>query len=53
MEEGNKKKLEKKFLIFLTAVYCPILMIVTTLILFWKEGVYDFCTIYLTIYFND
>ena len=24
-------------------LYCPVLMIVITLILFWKEGVYDFC----------
>ena len=46
---GRQSEKIGKFLIFLTAVYCPILMIVTTLILFWKEDVYDFCTIYLTV----
>ena len=46
---GRQKEKFGKFLIFLTAVYCPILMIVITLILFWKEDVYDFCTIYLTV----
>ena len=28
-------------------------MIVITLILFWKEDVYDFCTIYLTVSENQ
>ena len=51
MEKGDKKNLEnnRKFQIFLTAFYFPILIIVITLILFWKEGVYDFCTIYLIV----
>ena len=46
---GRQKEKSGKFLIFLTDVYCPILMIVITLILFWKEDVYDFCTIHLTV----
>ena len=38
MEKGTSVKLEK-LQIFLTAVYCPISMIVITLILFGKIGV--------------
>ena len=46
MEKDNKENLESSehFSLPLTA-----LMIVITLILFWKEDVYDFCTIYLTV----